>query len=46
MAGHDVENIDVKVIQQTERDINKRLRTEEVWINILKSKTPTGLNII
>jgi hypothetical protein len=42
--GH--REFDVTIIQTTERNINIRLRTEEVWIRKLKTRTPSGLNLM
>ena len=43
---HDVSNMNIIIIQTTTRNTNIWLRTEEVWINNLKTKHPEGLNII
>ena len=43
---HDVTDITISIIQNTERNLNKRLRTEELWIKKLNTKTPDGLNLI
>lgn len=43
-----VHDIEVTIIQQRECNINKRLRTEEVWIQKLQTKQkkmPFGLNL-
>ena len=43
---HDVTNISITIIQNTERNLNKRLRSEELWIKKLATKTPDGLNLM
>jgi predicted GIY-YIG superfamily endonuclease len=43
---HDVTNITITIIQNKERNLNKMLRTEELWRKKLNSKTPDGLNFI
>ena len=45
-AGHDVNDVVATIVTQTTGDTNVRLRTEEVWIEMLKSKQPSGLNLI
>ena len=37
-TGHDVNNVVATIVTQTTGDTNVRLRTEEVWIEMLKSK--------
>ena len=44
--NHASNNLRVTVITQTTSDINLRLRTEEAWINTLKTREPEGLNLI
>ena len=43
--GHNVDDVTATTVTQTTDDINVRLRTEEVWIHIFKSRQPTGLNL-
>ena len=43
--GHNVDHVTATIVTQTTDDINVRLRTEEVWIHIFKSRQPTGLNL-
>ena len=44
-TGHGANHVVATIMTQTTADVNVRLRTEEVWIAIFKSKQPLGLNI-
>ena len=44
--NHTIDDVDAVILTQTNRNINIRLRTEESWIQKLRSRTPNGLNLI
>ena len=44
--NHSPQNLNVTVITQTTSDVNFRLRTEESFIQTLKTREPDGLNLI
>ena len=44
--NHTVNDVNVTVITTTSQTTNIRLRTEEVWIAILQTREPGGLNLI
>jgi hypothetical protein len=45
-ANHSINDVDVTIIQQSERNVNKRLRLEEVWIKKIHSMSQMGMNLI
>ena len=45
-GNHNVKDVDVMVVTQTNESINIRLCREENWIALLKTRLPTGLNLI
>ena len=44
-TDHSANNVVATIVTQTTGDLNLRLRTEETWIQRLKTRLPTGLNL-
>ena len=45
-ANHTTADVNAIIVAQTTNNLNQRLRTEQTWIYFLRTKTPSGLNLI